>query len=236
MKLAVEQGKLFAFIGLAAAALMAVGVVVWRGNELANRQNPQARVAEIMKNGVNLSRSLFTPEENVLLVEHINGRKDKFLSGSDATAQNLMDMARRVRDLRDDDKALALFAVVDSMNPRDQFYKIDVGNIYLERQQWEDARQVFEPLRTTLPIHETFIGLAEAYKHIEETPDYVIAEIYQEGEWRTMKFEVYEEHVEWLEKNGREAETIPLYETMNEIAPQPILEDKIQGLKAKYAK
>lgn len=236
MKLSTEQGKLFVFAGIGLAVLVAVGVFVWKGSDLTAKRSPQQRVAEIMEEGIDLSNSLFPDEDEAAVLAKVDERKSKFLSGSDATAQNLMDMARHVRDLRDYDTALELFAVLDLMTPPDQFYKIDVGNIYLERQQWEEARQVFEPLRVTLPIHETYIGLAEAYKHIEGTPDYVIDEIYKEGEWKTMTFAVYEEHAEWLTEIGREAETIPLYEHMYELAPQTILDEKIKELKAKYAK
>lgn len=227
---------MFAFIGVTIAVFFGVGVFVWKGNELGHKQNPQSQVAQILQNGIDTSHSLFTPDETQIVLGKAQDRADKFLSGSDATAQNLMDLARLVRDLRDYDKALDLFHVVDTMNAPDLFYKVDEGNIYLERQQWEDARQLYEPLRQTFPIHEIFIGLAEAYKHIEGTPDYVIEDIYKEGEWRTLKFEVYEAHAKWLESKGREQETIPLYEYMNQLAPQPIIENKLKELKAKYAK
>lgn len=232
-----EQKKLLI---LAAAALVVIAIVsffVVNGDRLTTTRTPQAQVEQIWSRGIDTSRSFFTPEEAVMLTGQVEERINKFLSGEDPSAQNLVDAARTVASLRDFDQALALFAVVDTMNHPDLFYKVDVGQIYLERQQWEAARQVFEPMKVTWPVHEAYIGLALAYQNIEGTPEYVIDEIYNESLFRHRnEFAVMEEYVKWLNKTGREEKTLSLYEEMNRKAPQKILQDKIAELKAKYNK
>lgn len=237
MNISTDKKTLGVLAGIALAVVLAATLFVVKGNELNQSRDPKARVAELMQNGVDTSQSLFLPEETQSVLAKVEERREKFVSGTDSTAQNLMDMARHVRDLRDHDLALELFAVVDTLKPVDIFYKIDVARIYLERQQWEEARKVLEPLRLTLPIRETFIELAKAYQNIEGTPNYVIDEIYEEGIFRSFEdFEVLEAYVKWLEQTGREEKTIPYYEKMNQKVPQKILEDRIKELKDKYNK
>lgn len=237
MKIAMNKKNLYVFVGLVVAVIAAVTAFVMAGKSLNESRDPKTKVAQLMAEGVDTSQSLFLPEELPGVLERINTRKQKFVEGTDSTAQNLMDMARLVRDVRDYDLALQLFSIVDTISPPDLFYKLDVANIYLERQQWEDARLVLEPLRQTFPVREVFIGLATAYKNIDGTPNYVIDEIYEEGLFRTFSdFEVVEAYVKWLEQTGREEKTLPHYELMYEKAPQQILLDRINELKAKYQK
>lgn len=232
-----ERSKLLALASLAVVVVLSVSLFVARGQDWGTPRNPQQQVQQIAKRGFSLDKSLFTAEENELVLGDINRRLEEFTSGSNATVENLVDMARKVRDLRDYDQALALFAVADTMNPADLFYKLDIGRIYLERQQWEAARQVFEPMKITWPVHEAFLGLAEAYKHIDGTPNYVIDQIYEESVFRNNgEFSVLEEYAEWLEKTDRGEKAIPYYEEMFRLVPQPILEQKIADLKAKYNK
>lgn len=219
-------------IVIAAASFFAL-----KGDRLDSARSPQAQVQQIWARGLDTSRSLFTPEETVKLKGDADARISKFLSGEDPSAANLVGAARLVRDLRDFDQALALFAVVDTMKHPDLFYRVDMGRIYLDRQQWEEARQVFEPMKDTWPVHEAYLGLAEAYEHIDGIPDYVIDQIYEESVWRNNgAFEVLEAYAKWLEQTGREEKTLPYYEEMNRLVPQKLLEDKIAALKAKYKK
>lgn len=237
MNIDMNKKSLYVFVGLVIAVIAAVSVFVLAGKSLNESRDPKTKVARLMEGGVDTSKSLFLAEELPGVLEQIDSRKQKFVEGTDSTAQNLMDMARLVRDVRDYDLALQLFSVVDALTPPDMFYKIDVANIYLERQQWEDARLVLEPMRQTFPVREVFIGLAKAYQNIEGTPNYVIDEIYEEGLFRTFSdFAVLEEYVIWLEQTGREEKTLPHYELMHAKAPQQVLLDRINELKAKYQK
>jgi tetratricopeptide (TPR) repeat protein len=233
-----QEKKKLLVLGVAALVVIAlVSFFVMNGDRLTTTRTPQAQVEQIWSRGIDTSRSFFTPEETAMISGNVETRINKFLSGEDPSAQNLTDAARAVNSLRDFDQALALFAVVDTMNPQDKFYKVEVGNIYLERKQWEAARQVFEPMKVTWPVHEAYIGLATAYQNIEGTPEYVVDQIYEESMFRHRnEFAVLEEYVKWLNKTDREEKTIPLYEEMNRKAPQKVLEDKIAELKAKYNK
>ncbi len=232
-----ERSKLVALAALAVVVILSVSLFIARGQDWGTPRNPQQQVQQIAKRGFSTDNSFFTSEENELVLADIKRRQEEFTSGSNATVENLVDMARKVRDLRDYDQALALFAVADTMNPADLFYKLDIGRIYLERQQWEAARQVFEPMKVTWPVHEAFLGLAEAYKHIEGTPNYVIDQIYEESVYRNNgEFSVLEEYAEWLEKTDRAEKAVPYYEEMYRLVPQPTLEQKIAELKAAYKK
>lgn len=223
---------------LVALALVIIGATtffVLKSDSLNGPRSAEAQVQQIVVRGFDTSQSLYIAEETAAIKSDIDQRLAKFLDGRERTVVNLVDAARAVSDLRDFDQALALFAVADTMNPQDLFYKIDVGRIYLERQQWEAARAVFEPMKVTWPVHEAYLGLAEAYKHITGTPEYVIDQIYEESLYRhDNNFEVAQAYVEWLEETNREEKTIKYYEIMNRINPQPILENKIAELKAKY--
>jgi len=223
---------------LIALALLIVGATtffVLNADKLNGPRAPEVQVKQIVDRGFDTSHSLYIPEETESIKKNIDERLAKFLDGRERTVLNLIDAARAVSDIRDFDQALALFAVADTMNPQDLFYKIDVGRIYMERQQWEAARAVFEPMKVTWPVHEAYLGLAEAYKHIEGTPNYVIDQIYEESLYRhDNNFEVVQAYAEWLEKTDREQQTLKYYEIMNRINPQPLLENKIAELKAKY--
>lgn len=226
--------------------ILAVGVLVilagtalalLRPQSLLPGRSPQQQVDAIAEHGFDTSKSLFTPDETTKLKGDLDGRINAFVHGQDPSVENLIQAARLARDLHDFDQSLALFAVVDSMNPTDLFYKIDVGQIHLERQEWEAARQVFEPMKITWPVHEAYLGLAEAYKHIEGTPNYVVDQIYDESVFRNRsEYAVLEAYADWLEKSGREEKAIPYLEEMYRQGPNEFLKQKIDGLKAKYNK
>lgn len=226
------------FLKLIVLAVLIIGATtffVLKSDSLNGPRTAEAQVQQIVDRGFDTSQSLYIAEETASIKAELDDRLARFLDGRERTVLNLLDAARSVRDLRDYDQALALFAVADTMNPQDLFYKIDVGRIYLERQQWEGARAVFEPMKVTWPVHEAYLGLAEAYKHIEGTPEYVIDQIYEESLYRhDNNFEVAQAYVEWLEATDREDKTLKYYEIMNRINPQPLLEQKIADLKAKY--
>lgn len=230
------KNKQLIVLGIAALVIIGSSVLfVLNASKLSSATRPEVRVAQIMKQGIDDSHSLFPADQTAALKVEINEELTSFVDGRTRTSENLVAAARTVRDIRDLDTALALFAVVDTMNPKDLFYKIDVGRIYLERQQWESARLVFEPMKVTWPVHEAYLGLAEAYQHIDGTPNYVVDQIYEESLFRhDNNFEVLEAYALWLEKTGREDQTLKYYEMMERLAPQAALEQKIQQLKAKY--
>ena len=219
-----------------AAVVIIVGTAMFvlNSTKLNQDRRPEKQVA-VLQSRIDYSHSLFPTDQTAAIHKEIDERLAKFIDGRTRTVENLVDAARQVRDIRDMDTALALFAVADTMNPIDLFYKIDVGRIYLERQQWEAARQVFEPMKITWPVHEAYLGLAEAYKHLDGTPNYVVDQIYEESLYRhDNNFEVLEAYAKWLEQTNREEKTIKYYEMMNRLAPQPVLEQRISELKAKY--
>ena len=222
---------------IAAVIVIIIGSVLFvlDAKQASIASKPEVQVEQIVKRGIDYSHSLFPADQTEAIKNEINERLAKFVDGQTRTVENLVDAARQVRDVRDMDTALAMFAIADTMHPVDLFYKIDVGRIYLERQQWEAARAVFEPMKVTWPVHEAYLGLAESYKHIDGTPNYVVDQIYEESLFRhDNNFEVLQAYVAWLEQTGREEQTIKYYEMMNRLAPQPILEQKIKDLKAKY--
>ncbi len=223
---------------LVIASLVIIGstvLFVLNSAKLSSATKPEVQVERIVKQGIDYSHSLFPPDQTEALKKEIDEQLASFVDGRARTVENLVSVARLVRDVRDMDSALTLFAIADTMYPKDLFYKIDVGRIYLERQQWEQARQVFEPMKVTWPVHEAYLGLAEAYQHIEGTPNYVVDQIYEESLFRhDNNFEVLEAYAEWLEETDRGAESIKYYEMMQRLAPQPALEQKIKELKAQY--
>ena len=90
-------------------------------------------------------------------------------------------------------------------------------------------------MKISWPVFEAYLGLAEAYKLIEGTPDYVIDDIYEESIYRhNGKFDVIEAYIDWLEETDREEETLKYYQMLNQILHQPALEEIISDLQQKY--
>lgn len=225
-------------IKYAVMAVIVSGIAVFAvfyADSIGREKPAKDRVISVLEHGINTSGSAYSDEEIRNKAEAINSKLNALYSAENVRVESVVELADMARDLNDYDAALDLYAIADSMNPTDLFYKIDRGWIYLERRQWERARQEFELLKTSFPVHETYLGLAEAYQNIDGTPRYIIDDIYKEGLQRNFnRSELLSAFIDWLEETDREAETLQYYEIWNNQAPQQVLQEKINRLKHKY--
>lgn len=220
----------FAIIGAVAAAFIAE-----ERSKMAIPQTPREQVIAILENEIDFANSLFLPEENENIRAKFNDRLNELRQASGIEAVEVVEIGREAKEIKDFDSAIKLFEIAESMNPEDLFFLVDKGRIYLELQQWENARKVFEPMKVTWPVFEAYLGLAQAYENIEGTPDYVIDAIYEESIQRHQaRFEVVLAYAEWLERSDREKKTIELYQGLQEVQPQPAFENKLKELQEKY--
>lgn len=198
-------------------------------------QTPREQVIEILEDGVDFSNSLYDESENQTLQKEFDDQLAKYKKIESVTAEQLTELGIKIAGVRDFQTAIRVFNIIDQLNPDDLFYLLEKGRAYLELQQWEQARLVFEPMKQTWPVYEAYLGLIESYKHLD-VPNYIIDELYEESIFRhRARFEVLEEYAKWLEETGRADKSIKYYELMNEKEPQEILQKKIDQLKALYS-
>ena len=231
-----EEKKKIMVLGVATIILIVV-VPIWFSyiNKTPKTLTPQEQVIVIAKDGLDTSNSIMDENDTQEYVDEFNEIYEDIKSNGINDFEQVVQLGFKAKNVRDFYTALALYDIVDLLNPDDKFYLVDKGNIYIELQQWENARQVFEPMRVNFPVFQAYLGLAKAYQNIDETPDYIIDEIYEEAIYRhNGRFDLLEAYVNFLEKSGREEKALKYYEMMNQIAPQQILEDKINELKQKY--
>ncbi len=190
---------------------------------------------KIWDDEIDLSNSLFPEEDHPIVIEQVSNVYEDIVASDQITVEQVVELARQADKIRDFDKAIALYELAKQQDPEDKFFLVDYGNVYIELQQWEDARRIFEPMKVTYPVYDAYLGLATAYKNIEGTPNYVVDGIYQESlQKHRFRFEVTQAYVEWLESTDREDQTIPYYKIMQEASPQELLEDRIKELQQKY--
>jgi len=148
--------------------VVAVAVfIVFNSDRVGGEKTPLERVLAVVEQGIDTSNSLYTEEEIQAKVEEFNQAVSEIQQLTTIGVVTVADLGKKAQDLRDYDLALALFDIADTMNPQDLFYRVEKGRIYLERQQWEQARYLFETMKITFPVHEVYLGLAQAYKNIE---------------------------------------------------------------------
>lgn len=215
--------------------LIVLGGIGWSlyNDYLINRP-PKDKVLALFKEDIDLSKSTYSADDEQIIVEKISQTIEDIRNKESILVEEVVGLGRESKNLGDFDLAIALFEIAESMQPNDLSFLIDKGRIYLELQQWEMARLVFEPMKQTWPIHEAYLGLAESYKHLD-VPNYVIDQIYEESVDRHFAaFEVLEAYADWLVESGREELALPYYQMMNRSVPQKLLEDKIADLKLRY--
>jgi tetratricopeptide (TPR) repeat protein len=230
-----ESSKVLIIVSAAIGLLIAVPLFLKYGDAYLSEASPQEQVLSVLEEGIDYSNSLFSPEDHDGFTQQITNARAEIKEASVMTGDEVLVLARIYKDVRDYDKALRLYAIAEEIGTEDLFLETDMGEIYLLKGEPELAAQQFELSKIRRPgLVESYIGLANAYKEIEGTPQYVIDDVYREGIMEAPGFfEIYEAYVDWLEKTDRAEETLPYLEIMNEIAPQSVLEQKIQTLKNK---
>jgi tetratricopeptide (TPR) repeat protein len=184
---------------------------------------------------IDLSNSLFPEEDHPIVLEQIEEVYNDIQALDQITVEHVVELARQADRIRDYEKALALYELARLQDPEDKYFLVDYGKVYLELQQWENARKIFEPMRIDYPVYDAYLGLASAYKNIDGTPDYVIDDIYEESLQRhRFRYEVTQAYVKWLEATDREDQTIPYYNILQNASPQELLEKRIEELEQKY--
>lgn len=230
-----QQKRILTYSISGAIILLVALFAIFQPTTITKKGTLKEQTFEIWGDGVDLSNSLFPPSDYAAVQAEINENVEEIEARETITGEQVVVLAREAYKVRDYNKAEQLFELATTTDFSDKYYLIDYGNMYLEMGQWENARRIFEPMKITYPVHEAYIGLAQAYKNIEGTPDYVVDAIYEESIQRNFnQFEVVQEYITWLEATDREEKTLPYYQILNEKVPQEALERKIQELKQKY--
>ena len=198
------------------------------------KANPSIKdqIDAIVSQEADLSDSTLPDADERLVLDQLSDIRQQLSAKEIYTNEELLELAQKYRLLRDYDHLFAVYDVLDQMGVADKGYLVTKGELLLELKQWENARKNFEELKATWPIHETYLGLAEAYKNIEGTPNYVIDAIYEESLRVNLRgFPVLQAYAEWLEQTGRPQQALVFYEEMYKKAPQEAIQNKINELK-----
>jgi len=232
-----SQNVKLAILGIIALVLLiAVPLFLTYGDQFLSKSSPTERTIELLEGGVDTSNSLFSSGENRGFEEEIRISVAELEQGATITDEKALNLARILHDIKDYEKALVLYDIALELGSSDFLILVDKGDIYLAQGRYEEAAKQYEKAKIDFPtIYEIYIGQANAYKQIQDTPQYVVDDVYRQGISRIPgQYELYEAFIDWLEKTDRENETIEYYEILNKINPQPLLQERIDELKNKY--
>ncbi len=238
MKNTTTNKKLVLLAVIAVILAIAVPFFLTYGDGFLTEKTPTQKTILLLQEGIDTSHSLFTTGENRGFEEEIRVSVQEFKQGATITDEQALEIARILDDLNDNQKALVMYEIAEELNSEDYLLLADKGDLYLELGQPELAAKTYEFAKIEFPsIYELYLGQAKAYMQIPGTPQYVVDDVYRQGLNEIPgQYELYEAFIDWLEKTDRESETIPYYEVINSINPQPLLDQRIAELKSKYNK
>ena len=233
-----KQEKKKVVIILVIAALLLVGVPWFlnNGDSFLDNDAPKDRVEAILEKGLDTTKSIFPADDNKKFEEQIAAELDKVEKLASIDGDEVLQIARIYRDVNDYQAALRLYEIVQELGTDDFLVSVDIGDIYLEMGQPAKAAEAYQLGMIKFPaIYELHLGLANAYKQIPDTPQYVVDDVYRNAILGNVgQYELYEALIDWLEKTDREKDTLQYYEIINKINPQPLLQQRIDDIKNKY--
>lgn len=230
-----SEYKKLVILGIGAAIVIALSIFTVLGLTQSQSRNLKKETLKILNEGIDYSNSKFPDEDLDQIKIDIQKRRELVESSSNISNQTLVDIAFFVQQVRDFDKAERLYLLVDASGYSDKGYKLNQARVYMELKEWESARKILEELTLTYPFQDSFILLADVYKNISDTPNYVIDEIYETGiKTHIASTGLKTKYIDWLESSGREQLALPIYMELIKEFPDSGYEGRIQELQQKY--
>lgn len=193
------------------------------------RAEAQEQVLAVINNGIDLSNSLYPEEDFPLIKEKIEVEKDKILSEGLTSEHQIYAVATWYYTAKDYQGALDLYQAADLFETEQQDYRISRAVINRTLGNIEQARLELDQLKLDWPVPSTFLELADTYKLIPDTPDYIIDDIYLEGISRSTKdVEVLLlAAINWFQETGRDEMAIPYIQDYLNYVNDPAMEQEL---------
>jgi tetratricopeptide (TPR) repeat protein len=219
---------LFPVFAVVTAVLIAGGVYFYTANGTSTNTDNRVETAKqitltVIDSGIDFSNSIYPPEDEPLIEQRIEDAKQKILTESPFQEQHIFGTATWFYTTNDFDRALKLYEAADILEAGDLNYRINRAQINIKRGNIDPAITELQVLATDWPIPATFITLAEAYKLLPDTPNYVIDDIYADGLSKQVSrtFDLLEATINWYEASGRPEAAIEYYEDIIKLVPDP---------------
>ena len=204
-----------------------VGGVYWytdQNKEVINHTEAVKQTTlDVIDSGIDFSNSLYPPEDQPLIREKLQEARDKITNDELFTEQHIFSTAIWYYNSNDFDRALTLYDAADLFGAGELNYRISRATINIKRENLDDAIKELQLLTTAWPTPETFLALADAYKKLPDTPNYVIDDIYADGlaKQNSHTFELLEAAIKWYEQTYRPQEEIEYYERIIKLVEDP---------------